>query len=89
MLKTAKETFKTTTINNTWPVTPVAKIDQNRRSSDATIARLIFVKGPATPIIATPNSSYLTREELKGTGLAIKNGGKCDKISTIGKMIEV
>lgn len=56
---------------------------------EATVANTILVNGPASPIIAAPNSPYLTFQGLNGTGLAMKNGGNPSNSKTIGIIIDV
>lgn len=62
----------------------------NRRyTSPVATARRRFARGPAIAIKATPNSAYLTRCGLNGTGLAAPNGGRPNNISISGSPIVI
>lgn len=60
-----------------------------RNNTAATPARTRLVSGPASPTNATPNSSYLTRFGLNGTGLAAKIGGNPSSTITSGSKMVV
>ncbi len=84
MLNTKKLRFMT---KNIWAImnesVPTAS-PPTRITTAVRIANTKLVNGPATPIRAAPNSSYLTLSGLNGTGLAIKNGWRPKIIRPIG-----
>lgn len=87
MLKINNKQLIITKITKNVPSNPTGCTRRNITPANPAITKLL--KGPLTPIKAAPNSSYLTRAGLNGTGFAAKIGGKPKAIRNTGSKIVV
>src|SRR3989344_1622903 len=89
ILNTNNATFTSTNVAITFTTPVLSCAPKPFKKSAPHTAKTKLVSGPARPMRAAPNSSYLTLAGLKGTGFAAKKGGKPAKTNITGNNIEV